>query len=157
MAMEKTRTTAGIRATRRGTTLVESAIVLGSVCMLLLGMLEISLALVRLNAVSEAARRISRAAITHGEKCNAAQGKWGPTTLTMTAASDHPAAAVAKPFLTALDPTLVSLQVEWPDGDAAPDSRVRVTVSTSHQSLVWSFFSTQGLVVSGQSTMRIAH
>lgn len=142
---------------RHGAAIVESSIALGVVCIFLLGMLEVGLALVRLNGVSEAARRVSRVAMTHGSKCRSSQGAWGPSSMVLDATSSHPAAEAARPFLPATNWSQVEIRLEWPDGNNTPDSRVRATIATTHYSIALGVFASQGVRISGQSTMRMAH
>jgi hypothetical protein len=142
---------------RAGATIVESSVALGVMCLFLFGILDVGLALVRLNSVTEAARRVTRMAITHGSKCKPTQGTWGPNELVLNADASHSAAQTARPYLPAMNWSQVEIRLQWLDGDSLPDSRVRATVSTTHYSIALGLFSSQGFRISGQSTMRIAH
>lgn len=142
---------------RRGATLIETAIVLPVSLLFLLGMLELTIALVRHTVVAEAARRVARSAIVHGASATKAQGHWGPAPIELHAADDHPAAACARDVLMTLDPAQVQINLRWPDGGNEPDDRVEVTIALVHQPLV-TFPGLYGqLNLSGRSTMRIAH
>lgn len=145
------------RQQRRGTTLVESAIVLSASAVLLLGMMEMSVVLVRYITVSEATRRVARAAIVHGSMTTATQGVWGPTTVNTNAGASNPAAVVAREALMALNPEDVTVQVRWPDGSNQPGRRVEVNLSYTHTPIVSlpAMYST--LELKGSSTMRVAH
>ena len=142
---------------RGAATLVESAIVLPVCLLLLLGMLELSIALVRHTVMSETARRVARAAIIHGAMSEAAQGQWGPAPLSLSAADSHLAAEAAQPVLMTLNPADVQISLSWPDGDNQPDDRVRVAVSYTHQPIVPIPGWYSQLSLTGVSTMRIAH
>jgi hypothetical protein len=142
---------------RLGSTLVESAIVLSACAVLLLGMLEMSLALVRYTAMSETARRVAREAIVHGGRAAPAREMWGPATLTITAADDHPAAAAARIALVTVKPADVQLELTWPDGDNEPNHRVRVAVSYVHRPFVRIPGWYDELPLQGVSTMYVAH
>lgn len=142
---------------RAGATMVESAVALGVICLFLFGILDVGLALVRLNCVAEAARRVTRVVITHGTRCTPTQGTWGPTELVIHADASHSAAQAARPYLPAMNLAQTEIRLEWLDGDSLPDSRVRATVSTTHYSIALGLFSSEGFRISGQSTMRIAH
>jgi len=138
-------------------TIVESALVLLVFLILLFGMLETSVALVRYNVVCESARRIARAAIVHGENASPTQGIWGPTTISINAGSTHPAAAQARCVLMTVDPADVEIQIEWPDGKNGVDKRVRVTVSYLHVPIVRIPGWYDQIDLRAVSTMRIAH
>lgn len=141
---------------RRGVTVVESAIVLAVCLLLLLGMLELSLALIRHTVVCEAARRVARTAVVHGSRCGTS-GPWGPTAVSITAADSHPAAAAAEPVLMTLDPADVQIDLSWPDGINRCDGRVRVTVHYTHHPIVPIPGWYDELDLRAESTMRIAH
>jgi hypothetical protein len=142
---------------RRAATLVEAALVLPVCLLMLLGMLELSIALVRHTVMAEAARRVARAAIVHGARAASAQGRWGPAPLDLDAADDHPAAECARDVLMTLDPSQVQISLRWLDGANEPDDRVEVTVAFVHQPILTfpSFYSQLNL--SSRSRMRIAH
>jgi len=145
------------RTTRRGVTLVESAIVLSICLLLLLGMLELSMALVRHTVMAEAARRVARAAIVHGAKARPEQGEWGPASIATTAAGAHPAAAIARDTLMTIDPSQVQIAIEWLDAGNQADQRVQVAVTYTHYPIVPVPGWYDHLDLQSVSTMRIAH
>lgn len=59
--------------------------------------------------------------------------------------------------MAGLDPTQTTIEVEWPDGDTEPESRVRVTVSTTYQPFLTFVFGNPTWTVSAASIMQIAH
>lgn len=137
--------------------LVESAIVLPVCLLLLLGMLELSVALVRHTVMSEAARRIARAAMIHGGSASSAQGHWGPASIAIDAADNHPVATAVRDVLMTLDPSQVQIAIQWLDGGNQPDQRVRVAVTYRHVPIVPIPGWYDHLDLQGISTMRIAH
>lgn len=141
---------------RRGATLVESALILSVFLLLLLGMLELSLALVRHTAICEAARRVARAAVVHGSRCQTA-APWGPAAIALTADDSHLAAETALPALVTLQPPDVHIELSWPDGGNHSDDRVRVVVHSTHHPIVPIPGWYEQLDLRAESTMPIAH
>lgn len=142
---------------RRGTTTVEAAIVLGVFVTFVVGMLDLGVAVFRQHQNSYAARGAARAASVHGSEA-AALGPWGPSAVGPMPASG--AGAIPEEFrrhLCALDPSAVTIRVEWPDGDAEPGSRVVVTVETSYQPMLTSLFGSGPIPIRAVSTMPISH
>jgi hypothetical protein len=135
---------------------VESAIILSSCLALLLGMLELSVVLVRNTVAADVSRRVARAAIVHGESANATLGSWGPASMELTADSGHPVALAARPALMVLNPSDVHISVVWPDGGNLVGQRVLVTVSILHHPIV-SALGYGSFTLQGMSIMRIAH
>jgi hypothetical protein len=144
------------KRTRRGAAAVEGAVVLGALTLLLLGMMELALMLMNHTAMSEGARRIARAAIVHGDRCGG-MGEWGPAPLLLQGDDDHAAAAALRDVLCSLSPGQVQIEVTWLNGDNAAGDRVRVKVQHTHQPVVPAWGWNTGLVLSGTSTMLIAH
>jgi Flp pilus assembly protein TadG len=145
------------RRRRRGAAMVEAAIVLPVCVLFLLGLLELSLALVRHTVMAEAARRVARAAMIHGAGAAAVQGHWGPAAVSIYASDNHPAAAAVRDVLMTLDPSQVQISIQWPDGDNQYDQRVQVGVTYRHQALLPIPGWYDHLDLQGSSTMRIAH
>jgi hypothetical protein len=124
------------------------------------GMLDLSLALLRTNLLSEASRRGARLAIVHGQMAPAGTdgGPWGPTTINVAAStSGVPIVDDIKPMLVGMDPSQVTIKVEWLDGGNAVGQRVRVTVSGSYQPMMTFIFGNPSIPLSASSTMPIAH
>jgi len=142
---------------RRGTTIVETVLVLGVFLTLVLGMLDLGVVVLRQHQVSYAARGAARTASVHGLEAEAL-GSWGPTSVGPIPVSS--AGAIPAEFrrhLCALNPSAVTMRVEWPDGSNEPGSRVVVTIETSHQpTLVW-LFGSGPIVIKAVSTMPISH
>jgi Flp pilus assembly protein TadG len=145
------------RKARKGAVLVESAVVLMCFLVLVLGTLDYGLAVLRYNALSEAARRLARAAIIHGEMAAPETTCWGPTSYVGNAADGSEFATTVQPALVAMSAEQVNIQLEWPDGGNRLDQRVQVTVSYEHHSAIPSIFGSSTLQLRAASLMRIVH
>lgn len=144
------------RRRRRGAAIVEGAIVIGIFLMMLLGMLDLGLAVLQKNVLTEAARRVAREAMMHGSMAPPEDTSWGPTTYSGWAGDTTEIAAVIQSALVTIDPQQTSIQVDWPDGGNRPGQRVRVSVGYQHDSL-FPFVYGDHLHLSSQCVMRIAH
>tara|TARA_R110002072_G_scaffold13481_2_gene56878 strand:- start:83216 stop:83674 length:459 start_codon:yes stop_codon:yes gene_type:complete len=142
---------------RRGAVVIEGAVVLSVILILLLGMLDLAMGVLRFNLVSEAARRGTREAIVRGELSEPERASWGPSTFNGSAADSSEIATTIRSALVALEPANVSITAEWPDGGNAMNDRVRILVSYQHQPIVPFLFGTEPIVLRGASTMRIQH
>ena len=158
------------RQNRRGATLVETALTLGVLLSLVLGMLELGIAVFRQHVVTEAARQAARRAIIHGDLAKPNLGKWGPATWDGSAhfmnqqggddddeVSPNSIAASIGPYMTGLDKNQTTIRMEWLDGSNELHSRVRCRVTTPHQPFVSFLFGTSSWNLTGTSTMQIAH
>jgi len=145
---------------RRGSTTVEMAFVLLALFTLVFGTLDLSIALIRQQIVSHAARQGARSAAVHGSLAPSGWkgGPWGTTTYGPVAASStttDPKVLAITPYLSGLTLSDVQITYEWPDSKNTAESRVKVTVSTNYTPLTRFMSSSPGL--SGSSTMPIAH
>lgn len=145
------RTSRSRRPRRRGAAAVEAAIVLLSLLLVIFCTFDLGLASFRRNAIHEAARSVARAAIVRG--ADAESDRWGPTSFDGTLAANSPYAQHARPSLATMDLEQVHLKIDWPDGDAQADSRVRVTIAYRHKPIVPLFYGPIDLA--STSTMRI--
>src|SRR5579872_4566832 len=102
---------------RRGAVAFEGAVVIGVFLVILYGMLDLGLAVLQQNTLSEEARRLARAAIVHGSKASPKSTTWGPGTISGSASGSSEAAGVVSPVLIAMDPSSVQFTLEWLDGD----------------------------------------
>src|SRR5436190_5226329 len=109
------------KSRRSGAVALEAAIVLPVFFTMLFGMFDLSIALLRNELLSEAARTGARAAITHGVLAQNNYGTtWGPTTINVYAnASGTPIVDLLSPLLVGFDLTKTQIKVEWPDGGNA--------------------------------------
>ena len=142
---------------RRGTALVEGTIVLGVFLVIILATCDFGLAVLRRNALAEAARRVTRAAIVHGDNAGPQLSEWGPNTYTNTAADNSEIAAAARPVLVTLSPANVSINTSWPDGGNKTGQRITAVVTYQHVPMLPFLFGSSPLQLRGESTMRIEH
>jgi Flp pilus assembly protein TadG len=112
-------------------------------------MLNLGIVMFRKHIVTEAARQGARSAIVHGYLAsnNHGMNAWGPTppylpaltsrsiysgSTSYTVKADDTSddlASTVRPYLVGLDPSAVTIQIRWPDGDNALGSRVTVSVT----------------------------
>jgi Flp pilus assembly protein TadG len=145
-------------AGRRGVTTVEAALVFLAFLTLVLGMLDLGLAVFRNHLVCEAARQGARQAIVHGSLAPSATGVWGPDPVGPVQANDPNALAQAvQPFVADFDPGAVTVQARWLDGGNAPGQRVQVTVNATYPLLLPSLVGVSSLSLHATSTMPVAH
>jgi Flp pilus assembly protein TadG len=147
---------AGKARHRRGATMVEFAIIIIVFLTLVLGMLDLGLAVFRSHVVSYAARQGARQAIVHGEFADKL-GPWGPTTFTGTGATDNPISDAVEPYLVGIDPADVVVKAEWIDGGNKLEQRVRIDVTTTYSPTITFVFGNPTWTLTGSSTMPIAH
>ena len=141
---------------RRGAAAVETAIIALLFLTLVLGMLELSIAVFRYNIVSQGARL----AIVRGELAPPKLDEWGPATYTSGANSGNAVSEAIKPYLTGLDLDNTTITIEWLDGSTKLQARVHVTIVTSHEvflPFVANMLSSSTFALRGDSTMQIAH
>lgn len=143
--------------TRRGVTIVESAIVIGVFMTILLGTLDLGLAVLKHNTLAEAARRLGRSVTVHGEKAAPEAAAWGPAPYNGTAADRSVYAAAIKDILVAMKPADVQIELEWLDADNKSGSRVRVELNTTHETVLPFVFGSGGLQLKATSVMHIEH
>lgn len=144
--------------------MVEGAIVIGIFLGMLLGMLDLGLAMLRQNVVTEAARRVAREASMHGSMAGPERTVWGPQFTWWNpvygsgfSASDGGGISTAiEPVMFTLEPGYTWVYVDWPDGGNRPGQRVRVWVYYWHESLV-PFVNSRYLLLHSTCVMRVAH
>jgi Flp pilus assembly protein TadG len=152
-------------------TLLETAIVVSAFLGLVIGALDLGTAVFRWHVLSQAARQSVRQAIVHGQYAPSGWngGPWTPasggypgsTPYTVTASnSTDTIAGVVRQYLTGVDPSQVTVKVEWVDGNPPNnnvESRVRVTLSTTWQPMMAFPFGSPSVPLSASSMMPIAH
>lgn len=153
-------------STRSGATLVESAITLTAFLLLVVGMLDIGIAVLRFNSISQAARQGARAAIVHGDLAPTGWrgGNWGTATLTVTPTdtgeTSTPAGALSdavRPSLSACPLEETTVTVEWLNGSNRLEQPVRVTVTTIYHPVLTFLFGNPGIELRASATMPMAH
>jgi Flp pilus assembly protein TadG len=142
---------------RDAATAVECAFVLPVMLLVLFAMLDLSIAVVRYNALAEASRRIARAATIRGSLAPAVTGSVGPAEFDGSASVDSELVAPARDFLTTMDPALVAVKVSWPDGENSPRRRVRVEMAFQHVPLIPALFAWGPIDLHANTTMRIVN
>lgn len=142
---------------RFGAAVVESAFVLPILLFMLFAFLDLGLAAIRQNALSDASRRIARQAIIHGglNPNNATQ--WGPDPFMGTAATDSPVVATVKAAFPTMNMEDVEVQVSWPDGGNLPGDHVLVTVGYRHEVLVPGMLFWGSLDLTSYTSMQIVN
>lgn len=153
---------------RQGATVIEAAVVSIVFLMLVFGMLDLGIAVFRHHVISQAARWGARQTIVQGKMAISELngGSWGPPPaaypgsnpyVTKADAADSIANAM-KPFLVGLDPSLVTITVNWLDGSNDPmdgTNRVQVTMEMPYRPMTP--FIPGPLSLQATSTMLIAH
>ncbi len=146
------------RSIRPGAAIIEAAVIVMVFLTLVLGMLDLGIALFRYHIVSEAARQGARQAIVHGNLAPPQMAEWGPAAINTTASANGiPLVDVIRPSLVGFDLTKTRINAEWLDGDTEPESRVQVTVSVPYRPIMTFIFGNPTYNLSASSTMRISH
>ncbi|MFL5245749.1 MAG: TadE family protein [Gemmataceae bacterium] len=145
---------------RCGATMIESVLIFSALMMLLVGAFDLGMGVFRQYVLSEAARQGVRKAIVHGNLCPSGWngGPWGTATYGPSAATDSDVKAQAiSPFLTGLDPSLVTVKYSWPDNSNAAEKRVKVELSTTWTPILGFIFGGTTYTINASSEMQIAH
>jgi hypothetical protein len=144
------------RSQRRGVTAVEMAIVLPVFLAMVLGMLDLGLAVMRYNSLSQAARRVAREAIVRGSMAEPL-GIWGPDSYSGTADDDHPLAQSVRRTMVGVDYSEVAIEATWPEGGNDVQQQVTISVSVPYRPMMTFIFGNPEFTLTATSTMRIAH
>lgn len=142
---------------RRGVAFAESALVLPVVIFMLFAMLDLSLAVVRYNALAHVSRKIAREAIIHGNLAPAVMGSWGPEAYEGSVDDGVLNFGSLEGYLPTMSSDRVTAKVSWPDNDNAPRNRVRVELSFRHEPLIPTLFPWGPLDLHVSTTMRIVN
>lgn len=141
---------------RTGAATVEGAIVFLVLLVVVLGFLDLSIALSRYHLVSESTRHAARQAIVHGSMHET--DPWGPEAVgPVSLSSTEPVAQTVKEHLVGINPESVTIKAEWLDGDNEPGSRARITVTAKYRPILSYLFGTEPLTLRAQSIMMITH
>jgi hypothetical protein len=124
---------------------------------IIFAMFDLGLAVMRQNSLAEAARRLARTAIVHGDLAPPEHTAWGPNQYTGTADEDHEIADAVRAGLVTMNPAEVTIAVSWPDGDNRSGDRVIVAVEYPHRTILPSLFGSSALNLRAESTMRVEH
>jgi len=142
---------------RRGSTTVETALVIGAWTVLFVGIFDAGNTTMRHNASSHLARQATRMAIVRGSQAGPELPVWGPATRTVNLADRSDIAVAMAPHLRGLQPSAFTLKLEWPDGNNDPESRVRATVTSNCHPVVGMAVGATSIPMQAQCTMSIAH
>lgn len=142
---------------RHGVSVVEGAIVLSTLMVVLMGMLDLSLLVLESNTLAEAARRLCRTAMVHGQMASPQLTVWGPASVSGTANDGTEFAQALNPELVTFDLSQVSYSINWPDGGNQPGNRVQVTVKYQYQPLMPFILGTTAVPLTMETTMEVAH
>jgi TadE-like protein len=145
---------------RTGGTTVETVLTTTAFLALVLGAVDLGVAVFRQHVLSEAARMGVRQAIVHGPNAPSGWngGPWGSSTYGPVAANaSDPKAQAVCPYLTGMDPANVNVTVSWPDNSNAVEKRVQVSVTTTWKPVMGFVFGNNSVTLSASSTMQIAH
>ncbi len=145
------------RQPRRGVVALESALVLSTLMLILLTIVDLGLAVLHYNTLSDTARRLARESIVHGEFASPERTVWGPNSYSGTAGDGSAYAATVKDLLVALDLNDVKITVDWPDAGNAVGQRVQVVLRYSYRPMMTLGMGDTAYEMSATSTMRIAH
>ena len=132
------------------------AIVMVIFLTLVLGMLDMGVAVFRYHVLAEVARVGARHAIVHGEMADKL-GPWGPTSYKGPLGGAHPIPQTLQSSLGTMDLSAVTLDAEWLDGNNLLEDRVRVTATMPYTPLMGFIFGNTPITLRGSSTMPIAH
>jgi Flp pilus assembly protein TadG len=139
--------------------MIEAVLTTTALMMLLLGIVDMGVAVTRMHLVSEAARQGARKAICQGSLALSSLngGPWGSTAFSGNGNSSDPKVTVIQPYLTGLDLSQVTVNVTWPDASNATEKRVTYQVSTTWNPMMTWIFGNPTFNLSAQSTVPIAH
>ena len=159
---ERQRSDRGLGAPRRtperhGAALLEGTLVLGVFLVIIFATCDLGLAVLRQNALAEAARRLARAAIVHGADAEPQLDVWGPSTYSNNGAHDSRIGRTVRPALISMRPASVQVRLTWPDGGNESGQRITARVSYDHDPILPYLFGGGPLALHGESTMRIEH
>jgi len=146
------------RRDRSGATMVELAITILVFITAVLGLMDLGLANLRHQQLTEATRFVSRQAAVHGNLADAL-GIWGPGQITGRA---NDGSAVGNLFvnrMTVPNPGDLQFTLDWIDNgnDSRNDDRVRVTASLPYQTFATLIFGNQVITLQSISVVPIAH
>jgi hypothetical protein len=144
---------------RKATTLVEGVLTTAVFLMLCLGVIDLSMGVLRQHILTEAARQAARQAIVHGtfEGYTNRLGSWGPAEYNGTADAADPQAQAVAAYLMGLDPASVTVKMEWPTNSNVVENPVKVTLTTTWTPVVTWIFGSRTITLSASSKMPIAH
>ena len=142
---------------RRAAALAEFGVILGAWSVVFFATFDFGISTFRSNLVTHVARQAVRMAIVRGADAGPELPVWGPAAITRKLTDDNEVAATIRQAAGGLLTSGFEVLLEWPDGDNEPESRVRATVTSTHESILAGFIGRGKIPVRSVSTMRIAH
>ncbi len=148
------------KSRRSGAAALEAAVVLPTFFILVFGMFDLSIIILRQVQLSEAARTGARIVSIHGKRAGLYGGtEWGDSTIYIYASStSYPIATELSPLLVGFNKSTTTIRVEWIGGgnDVQAKDTVRVTLTASIKPMITALFGSANLTLSAASRMPIA-
>lgn len=146
------------RSRDRGATLVEFSLTLSLFLTIVMGVLDIGLAVFRYHQLTDAARYLSRKAAVHGSQATTI-GIWGPARRQGYNDSSTTIGTLLSERMVSVQAGTVQYNVFWPDGGnvAYHNDRVGVGLQMSYTPLLTSLVGIGPFTMSTTSIVPIAH
>lgn len=142
--------------TRTGVTTVEFVFVFSVFLVIVLGFFDLGMMLVRHELLADAAERVLREAAVCGSESAPAAQPWGPAEIS-TNGSDPLVNGIITPSVVMMAADQIQVDVQWPDGNNRPGSRVRVSLSYQHDAIVPYVWGADLLTLRAGCEARISH
>ena len=143
-----------LRRGERGQGLLEFALAGLGLFMLILGTIDVGRAVWNYNTLAQATREGTRYAIVHGVHSSDPSG---PGSSYYTPPNqDTKVTERVQTFAKGLDPALLTVEAEWPDGTNEVNQRIRVTSRYTYEPM-FDFLGIASFDITSSSTMSIAH
>lgn len=121
---------------RHATSAVETAVVLPICLLALFAILDLGLATLRLNSLTEATHYVGRIATIRGSDAPSPLNALGPQPMEITAAQSQDLFPQLAERLPTMSPESVIVALQWPDLDNRAGQRVRVELRFRHDALL---------------------
>lgn len=141
------------QGSRRGTSLIETALVMMILFVIVLGVFEFGMAAVRQNMLDEAARRLARAGALRGE--DSLLDQWGPVAIDTTLDQSQELLAEIGPAVYLLDPSRISVAMSWKSDIAKTNSELTVSLHCDQPLMFGSLWGMSSLPLSSVAVERI--
>ncbi len=138
----------GMRVRRRGVTMLETAIVAPLMLILLLGVMDLGIAVYANNTLAEAVRAGTRYAAVHGLKSPSPAG---------TGSNNANVEGIVRQYAPGCMSAQLVVQSVWPDGNNSPGSHVTVSATYDYNLGVTTLLGFRNLKFKSTSTMVIQH
>ena len=142
---------------RRAAALAEFGVILGAWSVVFFATFDFGISTFRSNLVTHLARQAVRMAMVRGADAGPELPVWGPEAITVKLTDDNDVATTIKEAAGGILTSGFEILLEWPDGNNEPESRIRATVTSTHESILAGFIGRGKIPVRSVSTMRIAH